>query len=82
MRAKRAACRTCGLVETHITHGRCRACYQYRRRTGRERPAYLRDPRLPFVCGACGGPAGPWRRRWCAACYMRHLRARREERAG
>jgi hypothetical protein len=51
MRARRAACRTCGLVETQITRGRCRACYQYRRRTGRERPAYLRDPRLPFVCG-------------------------------
>lgn len=34
-------CRTCGEFTTKFSHGRCHACDEYLRRTGRERSEYL-----------------------------------------
>ncbi len=80
-RACRAAsaihpCGQCGMASVLI-HERCVPCYQYRWRTGRERPAYLWDgspTRLP--CRVCGAQSAPTRTRWCQKHYQQDLRAR------
>jgi hypothetical protein len=76
-----SACVHCGQAPAY-GHGRCRACYHYWWRTGRDRGPHLLDPTRPRRCQVCGWPAAVRRGRWCAACYHRDLRRRKKELVG
>jgi NMD protein affecting ribosome stability and mRNA decay len=53
-------------VSPHQGHGLCHACFAYRWRTGRDRPAVT-----VRQCVNCGQRArkGQWRQGLCARCY-------------
>jgi hypothetical protein len=73
-------CSHCGSEDHDNTGGRCRACYVYHRRTGRERPEHLLNPKMVFPCRECGVPLKPrgGAYGYCWHCYQIASRALRE----
>lgn len=63
-------CSNCGDDAKHMGRGLCAACYQYKWRTGRDRPDFSRVR----YCRGCRKNAKHHGRGYCSRCYMRRFR--------
>jgi hypothetical protein len=69
-RAAPQPCSHCGRLAQNRSRGRCMACYQYRRRYGRERPLAPRPVATLRPCAHCGRLTRKPVRGRCAPCYQ------------
>jgi thymidylate synthase len=70
-RRPHVVCSNCGEIATHMANNLCAACYQYKWRTGKDRP----DFRRTRYCRGCRLNRKHHGRGFCHSCYMKRHRA-------